>query len=201
MEKQTSAEAARIESDYQILTGAREPDFRYITAESEVRAERERLKESFTAKGDTGPSDDDVKWGILNQKAIKHTHDDDFGLGRNIVSVLCSHPGHVLAALKRWGYPRVPCAGGRYQPGQRTSDARAGSADRRARPAGECAIRQRAGVHLAADAGLGRGTQDYAGSHPAGASHAERPCGELPPGSPATGLRRWGGMAGCATNA
>lgn len=80
----TGAEAARIETDYQILTGAREPDFRYITTESEVRAERERLEKSFAAKGDTGPSDDDVKWGLLNQKAVKHAHDSDFGLSRNI---------------------------------------------------------------------------------------------------------------------
>jgi hypothetical protein len=80
----TSAEADRIETDYQILTGAREPDFRYITTESEVRAERERLKESFAAKDGTGPSDDDVKWGMLNQKAIKYADDSDFGLSRNI---------------------------------------------------------------------------------------------------------------------
>jgi hypothetical protein len=70
----TSAEATRIETDYQILTGAREPDFRYITTESEVIAERERLKESFAAKDGTGPSDDDVKWSLLNQKAIKYAH-------------------------------------------------------------------------------------------------------------------------------
>jgi hypothetical protein len=80
----TSAEAARIETDYQILTGAREPDFRYITTESEVKAERERLRKSFLAKGYTEPSDDDVKWGLLNQKAIKYAHDGDFGLSRNI---------------------------------------------------------------------------------------------------------------------
>jgi hypothetical protein len=70
----TSAEAARIETDFQILAGAREPDFRYITTESEVKAERERLKESFAAKAGTGPSDDDVKWGLLNQKAINSAH-------------------------------------------------------------------------------------------------------------------------------
>jgi hypothetical protein len=80
----TNAEAARIESDYQILTGAREPDFRYITTESEVSAERERLKESLFTKGCTGPSDDDVKLALLNKLAIENANNSDMGLSRNI---------------------------------------------------------------------------------------------------------------------
>jgi len=77
-------------------------------------------------------------------------------------------------------HPRVFGAGGRYQPGDQTRDAGAGSADRRARHAVERALGQRARVYFATDAGLGRGAQDQPGPYPAGSSHAERPCGELP---------------------
>ena len=66
-----------------------------------------------------------------------------------------------------------------HQLGQRTGDAGAGAADRRARPAAECTFRQQAEVHLAADARLGRGAQDCAGSHPAGPADAERTRREL----------------------
>jgi hypothetical protein len=67
----TGADAKRIETDYQIVAGAREPDFRYITTESEVQAERERLTQSFKTKGHAEPSDDDVKWAILNRKVLE----------------------------------------------------------------------------------------------------------------------------------
>jgi DNA-directed RNA polymerase subunit RPC12/RpoP len=80
----TSTEASRIESDYRILSGAREPDFRNIATESEVRAERERLRDSFVSKGYVEPSDVDVKWGLLNRKAIEHADDGNFGLSRSM---------------------------------------------------------------------------------------------------------------------
>src|SRR6266478_6196763 len=51
---------------------------------------------------------------------------------------------------------------------------------RRARPAGGCAVGQRAGVLLAPDAGLGGGAQGRTGAYPTGPSDAERPCRELP---------------------
>lgn len=80
----TRAEAVRIETDYRILSGAREPDFRHLATEEEVTAERERLNESFGRKGCAEPSDDDVKWSLLSQNGIQHANDWDFGLSRNI---------------------------------------------------------------------------------------------------------------------
>jgi putative transposase len=60
--------------------------------------------------------------------------------------------------------------------GSRTRDACAGAADRRAWPAGEPALGQRPGVHLAPHAGLGGGLEGWAGAHPAGPADAEWPC-------------------------
>ncbi len=59
------------------------------------------------------------------------------------------------------------------------SDASAGACDRRAWPAGERALGQWPGVHVAADAGLGRGLGGWPGAHPARPTHAERLRGEL----------------------
>ena len=62
----------------------------------------------------------------------------------------------------------------------RARDAGAGAADRRAWPARKCALGQRAGVYLAAHAGLVRGLEDRAGAYPARPPDAKRPRRELP---------------------
>jgi len=77
-------------------------------------------------------------------------------------------------------HTRVPGAGGRHQPGQRTRDQGARAADRRTRSAREPTLGQRPGVHLAAHAGLGRGLEGRAGIYPARQADAERPRRELP---------------------
>jgi DNA-directed RNA polymerase subunit RPC12/RpoP len=92
----TSTEAKRIEADYKILSHAREPNFRFIATERDVKAERERLKQSFQSRGHGEPSDDDVKWALLNQKAVGHAQDGDFGLSRNVYLAM----GQFLA--RRW---------------------------------------------------------------------------------------------------
>lgn len=92
----TSAQADQIEADYRILTGAREPDFRYITTESEVQTEKRRLKESFRSTRTSEPSDDEVKWTLLNQKAVKHASDLDFGLSRNVYMTMAEF------LVRRW---------------------------------------------------------------------------------------------------
>jgi hypothetical protein len=78
----TQTEANRIENDYRILGGAREPDFARLVTKSQFSAERTRLKTSLLGKGG-GPSDDDVKWAVLHQKAIEHANNGEFGLSRN----------------------------------------------------------------------------------------------------------------------
>lgn len=66
----TAQDAKRIEADYSIISGSREPDFRNITTASEVKAERERLTLTFKAKGYSEPSEDDVKWAILTARLL-----------------------------------------------------------------------------------------------------------------------------------
>ncbi len=67
----TKAEADRIDSDWEIVTSAREPDFKYIASETEIEQVREKLKQSFLGNGYTEPSDDDVKWAVLNKKGFE----------------------------------------------------------------------------------------------------------------------------------
>jgi len=67
----TAKDAKKIEMDYGIISGSREPDFRYITTASEVRAETARLTSSFKSKGYSEPSVDDVKWSILNIRILE----------------------------------------------------------------------------------------------------------------------------------
>jgi predicted RNA-binding Zn-ribbon protein involved in translation (DUF1610 family) len=80
----TAQGAHRIERDWKLLAGAREPAFRYLVNEAEVEAERERLKREFVLKGATGPSDDDVKWGLLVERASRYGTEGNLGLSRNM---------------------------------------------------------------------------------------------------------------------
>ena len=75
---------------------------------------------------------------------------------------------------------RVCGLGSRHQPRQRSCDAGAGAADRRAWQAGSGTLGQRAGVHLAPHAGLGGRLEVRPGPYPAGSTDAERPRRKLP---------------------
>jgi hypothetical protein len=84
------------ETDRRILSGAREPDIHNIATEAEFNTERERLKKSFLSKEYVEPSEDDVKWGLLNRKAIKHASNGDFGLSTIMYSMMAQF------LVRRW---------------------------------------------------------------------------------------------------
>jgi hypothetical protein len=79
----TQTEAARIANDYRVLSGAREPDFSHIATESEFDAERGKLRTSLIDI-ERGSREDDLKWAVLNRKAIEYASAGDFGLCRNV---------------------------------------------------------------------------------------------------------------------
>ena len=65
-----------------------DPDLKHIFDRQEFEAEKERLKQQFLSKADPEPSDDDVKWGMLNQRALQHVNEGDLGLCRNMYLVM-----------------------------------------------------------------------------------------------------------------
>ena len=86
----TGAEADRIDTEYNMLSLAGDPDFRNITTESEVIAERERLREILSTKMCKEPADDDVKWALLGKKRAQHASKGDWGLYRNICLLMAN---------------------------------------------------------------------------------------------------------------
>jgi len=76
-------EADRIDAYWRVARSAPEPDFRFLVNKEQVDAERARLGQQFLSKGCSEPSDDDVKWGLLNRMSLQHAKDGDWGLYRN----------------------------------------------------------------------------------------------------------------------
>jgi hypothetical protein len=51
---------------------------------SEFETEKEMLTRRFAEKGYNPPSDDDVKWSLLNLRVLQHTSEGNLGLARNV---------------------------------------------------------------------------------------------------------------------
>lgn len=51
---------------------------------SELEAEKNVLSSTFAQKGLKAPSNDDVKWSLLNKKALQHEKERNLGLCRNV---------------------------------------------------------------------------------------------------------------------
>lgn len=65
-----------------------DPDLKHILDRQEFEAEKEGLKQKFLSKARPGPSDDDVKWGMLNRRALQHATEGNLGLCRNMYLVM-----------------------------------------------------------------------------------------------------------------
>lgn len=65
-----------------------DPDLKHIFDRQEFEAEKDRLKHRFVSKGHPEPSDDDVKWGMLNRRALQHATEGNLGLCRNMYLVM-----------------------------------------------------------------------------------------------------------------
>jgi len=79
----TREEAYRIDEDWQIVTGAREPNVDQFVSKEEFDAEQDRIEQAFLSRGYPEPSQDDVKWSLLNKIAIQHASEGNWGLSRN----------------------------------------------------------------------------------------------------------------------
>jgi hypothetical protein len=81
--------AARIEGETIITRWPMDdPDLKHIFDRQEFEAEKERLKQGFLSKAYPEPSDDDVKWGMLNRRALQHAAEGNLGLCRNMYLVM-----------------------------------------------------------------------------------------------------------------
>jgi hypothetical protein len=69
----------------------------HIFDQQELEAERQKLRQQFLRKGLPGPSEDDVKWGMLNRRALQHASEGNLGLCRNMYLVMAG----FLAQRKR----------------------------------------------------------------------------------------------------
>lgn len=74
-------EAERIDAYWRIARSGPEPDFRHLVNKQQVDEERKRLQQKFR---DEEPSDDDVKWALLNKISFQHAERGEWGLYRNI---------------------------------------------------------------------------------------------------------------------
>ena len=72
----TKQEAEQIDEEWSIVTGDHDS---YVAEKEEFEKEKNILKKRFGEE----PSDDDIKWGILNKKYGKHANDGNWGLFRN----------------------------------------------------------------------------------------------------------------------
>lgn len=76
-------EADRIDAYWLVARSAPEPDFRFLVNKERVDAERACLRQRFLSKGCSEPSDDDVKWALLNRMSVEHAKAGDWGLYGN----------------------------------------------------------------------------------------------------------------------
>jgi hypothetical protein len=84
----TKKEADKIDEDWMIVAGTHDI---FIAEKNEFSKEKEILRKKFEGKE---PSDNDVRWGLLNKQLIKHSKNSDWGLYRNtrfqMAEILCS---------------------------------------------------------------------------------------------------------------
>ena len=82
-----------------------DPDLRHVFDRREFDEEKERLRQRFASKGQPEPSDDDVKWAMLNRQALQHAAAGDLGLSRNMYLVMASflsRRGKLRDALRQY---------------------------------------------------------------------------------------------------
>lgn len=72
----TKVEAEKIEEDWAIVSGTHDS---FMAEKEKIEKEREILKKRFGKE----PSENDVKWGVLNKEFMKHAQCGDWGLYRN----------------------------------------------------------------------------------------------------------------------
>ena len=72
----TKEEADKIDKEWAIISGTHDE---YITEKEEIEKEREILRRRFGKE----PSENDVKWGVLNKQLIRHAQRGNWGLYRN----------------------------------------------------------------------------------------------------------------------
>jgi hypothetical protein len=72
----TDQQAELIEEQWSIVNGTHDE---YLARKQEIDGERSRLAKQFGR----APSENDVKWGLLNKEVIEHALNGDWGLYRN----------------------------------------------------------------------------------------------------------------------
>ncbi len=80
-----------------------DPDLRHIFDRQEFEAEKEALRRRFLSKAHAEPSDDDVKWAMLNRRALQHATEGNLGLCRSMYLVMAdflSRRGKLKDALR-----------------------------------------------------------------------------------------------------
>ena len=73
----TKIEADKIDEEWTIVAGTHDI---FVAEKEEFAKEKEILRKRFGGKE---PSDNDVKWGLLNKQLIEHAKNGDWGLYRN----------------------------------------------------------------------------------------------------------------------
>jgi DNA-directed RNA polymerase subunit M/transcription elongation factor TFIIS len=73
----TKAEAEKIEEEWSIVAGTHD---QFVADKAEFEQQKEVLRGRF---GGREPSDEDVRWGLLNKQGIEHAKNGDWGLYRN----------------------------------------------------------------------------------------------------------------------
>lgn len=73
----TKAEADKIDEEWSIVAGTYDI---FVAEKEEFAKEKEILRKRFGGKE---PSDNDVRWGLLNKQLIEHAKNGDWGLYRN----------------------------------------------------------------------------------------------------------------------
>jgi hypothetical protein len=73
----TKEEANKIEEAWSIVYGTHDA---FVAEREEFERERERLRQTFGGKE---PSENDIKWGLLNRELIEDGQDGNWGFYRN----------------------------------------------------------------------------------------------------------------------
>lgn len=73
----TKAEADKIDEEWSIVAGTHDI---FVAEKEKFVKEKEILRKRFGGKE---PSDNDVRWGLLNKQLIEHAKNGDWGLYRN----------------------------------------------------------------------------------------------------------------------
>jgi hypothetical protein len=59
-------------------------EFEHVFGREEYQAERQRLRQHFLRRGYPEPGADDVKWGLLNRRALQHANEGNLGQCANM---------------------------------------------------------------------------------------------------------------------